>query len=123
MIQRVVERKPLNNVAGVFHVAMSADGRLGVAAQLRPKNLIPLAHVEHGWAFGNSLTFFGQDVGGGRILVRQKITQSDLAAMAGIARENVSRILKEWSRQSHVSRLAGYYCLENKAALEREAEL
>jgi CRP-like cAMP-binding protein len=66
---------------------------------------------------------FGQDVGGGRILVRQKITQSDLAAMAGIARENVSRILKEWTRQSHVSRLAGYYCLENKAALEREAEL
>jgi CRP/FNR family transcriptional regulator, cyclic AMP receptor protein len=66
---------------------------------------------------------FGHDVGGGRILVRQKITQSDLAAMAGIARENVSRILKEWTRQSHVSRLAGYYCLENKAALQREAEL
>jgi hypothetical protein len=43
--------------------------------------------------------------------------------MAGIARENVSRILKEWARKSHVSRLAGYYCLENKAALEREAEL
>ncbi len=43
---------------------MSADGRLGVAAQLRPKNLIPLAHVEHGWAFGDSLTLFGEDVGG-----------------------------------------------------------
>jgi CRP-like cAMP-binding protein len=66
---------------------------------------------------------FGHDVGGGRILVRQKLTQSDLAAMAGIARENVSRILKEWMRRSVVSRLAGYYCLENKAALEREAEL
>lgn len=62
--QRVVERKPLHNVAGVFHVALSADGRLGVAAQLRPKNLIPLAHVEHGWAFGDSLTLFGDDVGG-----------------------------------------------------------
>ena len=62
--QMVVERKPLHNVAGVFHVAISADGRLGVAAQLRPKNLIPLAHVEHGWAFGDSLTLFGQDVGG-----------------------------------------------------------
>src|ERR1039457_1559029 len=62
--QTVVERKPLHNVAGVFHVALSADGRLGVAAQLRPKNLIPLAHVEHGWAFGDSLTLFGQDVGG-----------------------------------------------------------
>jgi CRP-like cAMP-binding protein len=66
---------------------------------------------------------FGQDVGGGRILVRQKITQSDLAAMAGIARENVSRILKDWAGRSLVSRLAGYYCLENKSAVEREAEI
>ena len=61
---RVVERKPLHNVAGVFHIAISADGKLGVAAQLRPKNLIPLAHVEHGWVFGDSLTLFGEDVGG-----------------------------------------------------------
>ncbi len=61
--QTVVERKPLHNVAGVFHLAISADGKLGVAAQLRPKNLIPLAHVEHGWVFGDSLTLFGQDVG------------------------------------------------------------
>jgi len=62
--QTVVERKPLHNVAGVFHVALSADGKLGVVTQLRPKNLIPLAHVEHGWVFGNSLTLFGDDVGG-----------------------------------------------------------
>ncbi len=62
--QRVVERKMLHNVAGVFHTAMSADGKLGVAAQLRPKNLIPLAHVEHGWVFGDSLTLFGPNVGG-----------------------------------------------------------
>lgn len=62
--QIVVDRKALHNVAGVFHVTVSADGKLGVAAQLRPKNLIPLAHVEHGWAFGDSLTLFGSDVGG-----------------------------------------------------------
>ena len=61
--QMVVERKVLHNVAGVFHVALSSDGKLGVAAQLRPKNLVPLAHVEHGWVFGDSLTLFGQDVG------------------------------------------------------------
>jgi len=61
--QMVVDRKLLHNVAGVFHVAISVDGKLGVAAQLRPKNLIPLAHVEHGWAFGDSLTLFGPDVG------------------------------------------------------------
>ena len=34
-----------------------------IAAQLRPKNLIPLAHVEHGWVFGNSLSVFGAAVG------------------------------------------------------------
>jgi YVTN family beta-propeller protein len=61
--QIVVERKTLHNVAGVFHVAVSADGKLGVVAQLRPKNLIPLAHVEHGWVFGDSLTLFGDDIG------------------------------------------------------------
>ena len=66
---------------------------------------------------------FGNDVGAGRILVRQKVTQSDLAAMAGIARENVSRILNDWMRQKLLSRLAGYYCLENRAALEREAAM
>jgi YVTN family beta-propeller protein len=60
----VVERKQLHSVAGVFHVAIARDGKLGVAALLRPKNLIPLAHVEHGWAFGNSVTLFGEDVGG-----------------------------------------------------------
>ena len=65
---------------------------------------------------------FGRDLGQGRILIRQKVSQSDLAAMAGIARENVSRVLHDWSSRSVVSRLAGYYCLENVAALKRELE-
>jgi len=64
---------------------------------------------------------FGQDVGSGRILVRQKITQADLAAMTGIARENVSRIMNDWIRLKLVSRLSGYYCLEDRDAIEREA--
>jgi len=42
---------------------ISRDGRLGVAAELHPKNLVPLAHVEHGWAFVDTLTVFGADVG------------------------------------------------------------
>jgi CRP/FNR family cyclic AMP-dependent transcriptional regulator len=66
---------------------------------------------------------FGHDVGSGRIVIRQKIGQSDIAAMAGIARENVSRILNDWKRRKLISRLSGYYCLENKAQLEHEAEL
>ena len=61
--QDVVERKPLHNVAGVFHLASSNDGKLSVVAQLKPKNLVPLAHVEHGWAFVDTLTIFGEDTG------------------------------------------------------------
>ena len=62
--QTISARLPLHNIAGVFHLAFSPDGRLGIAAQLRPKNLIPLAHVAHGWAFGDSLAVFGEDIGG-----------------------------------------------------------
>ena len=59
----VVERIPLRNIAGVFHLAMSRDGRLGAVAEYHPKNLVPLAHLEHGGAFAYSLTLFGADVG------------------------------------------------------------
>src|SRR6266513_3935861 len=65
---------------------------------------------------------FGRDIDQGRILIRQKVSQSDLAAMAGIARENVSRVLNDWTGRSLVRRLAGYYCLENRAAIQRETE-
>jgi YVTN family beta-propeller protein len=58
--QRVADRIRLHSIGGVFHSATSADGKLTAIAHLRPKNLIPLAHVEHGWVFGNSLTVFGQ---------------------------------------------------------------
>jgi CRP-like cAMP-binding protein len=63
---------------------------------------------------------FGQEVAPGRIIIHQKIGQNDLAAMAGIARENVTRVLNDWQRHKIVSRLSGYYCLENKAQLEHQ---
>jgi CRP/FNR family transcriptional regulator, cyclic AMP receptor protein len=66
---------------------------------------------------------FGRDVGQGRIVISQKVSQSDLAAMAGIARENVSRVLNDWVKRSLLSRHSGYYCLEKAAALREEAEL
>jgi CRP-like cAMP-binding protein len=65
---------------------------------------------------------FGQDVGNGRIIIRQRVTQSDIAAMAGIVRESFSRVLHDWLSRSLVSRLAGYYCLENKSVLEHECD-
>ena len=66
---------------------------------------------------------FGESVGSGRIMIRQKFGQSDLAAMAGIARENVNRILADWKRRKLVSRISGYYCLESKSQLQREVDL
>ena len=59
----VVDRIQLHGIAGVFHLALSPDGRLGVAAEYHPKNLLPLAHVDHGGAFTYSLELFGADVG------------------------------------------------------------
>ncbi|MGA2672210.1 MAG: hypothetical protein ABSE99_03185 [Terracidiphilus sp.] len=59
----VADRMPLHAVAGVFHVAVSVDGRLGAVAEYHPKNLVPLAHLEHGGAFADTLTLFGADVG------------------------------------------------------------
>jgi CRP/FNR family transcriptional regulator len=66
---------------------------------------------------------FGEDVGSGRIIIRQKISQNDLAAMTGVVRESVSRILNDLQREKLVTRHSGYYCLENKARLERKAKL
>jgi CRP/FNR family transcriptional regulator, cyclic AMP receptor protein len=66
---------------------------------------------------------FGQEVEPGRIVIRQKIRQNDLAAMVGIARENVTRVLNDWQRHKVLSRLSGYYCIENQALLEHQAEL
>jgi len=59
----VTDRITLPYIAHGFHVAFSVDGRLGVAAGLHPKNLVPLAHLEHGGAFADTLTLFGPDAG------------------------------------------------------------
>jgi YVTN family beta-propeller protein len=59
----VVDRIPQHAIAGVFHMAFSDDGRLGAVAEYHPKNLVPLAHLEHGGYFTDTLTLFGADVG------------------------------------------------------------
>jgi len=58
----------------------------------------------------------------GHILFDHKISQADLAAMAGVARENVSRTMSEWRRRDLVTQAQQYYCINDIAALEREME-
>jgi CRP/FNR family cyclic AMP-dependent transcriptional regulator len=68
----------------------------------------------------NIAEYVGQDNGGGRIQLRLKIGQSDLAAMAGVARENVSRTMSEWRKRNIVSHSSSYYCINDRAALAQE---
>ncbi len=59
----VADRINLDRIAHSFRTAFSSDGRLGITATLHPKNLVPLAHMEHGAAFADTVTLFGADVG------------------------------------------------------------
>ena len=54
--------------------------------------------------------------------LRHKISQSDLAAMAGVARENVSRTMSEWRKRDIVTRSSDYYCINDRRALAQEME-
>jgi CRP-like cAMP-binding protein len=114
-------RRPFAEATGLaqpaLSVSMVADANMGVRHAAREALEVGSTKVDK----GTMVT--GHDAGGGRILIRQKINQSDLAAMAGIARENMSRIINDWKRQSVVSGLSGYYCLKNGETLEREAKL
>ncbi|MDA7949355.1 MAG: Crp/Fnr family transcriptional regulator [Hyphomicrobiaceae bacterium] len=60
---------------------------------------------------------FGEDLEGGRILIRHKCTQEDLARMTGSARENINRQIKGWVEEGYLSRISGYYCIENEDKL------
>jgi CRP/FNR family transcriptional regulator, cyclic AMP receptor protein len=62
----------------------------------------------------------GENAASGRIVIGHKISQADLAAMAGVARENVNRVLRQWKRQKIVTQLSSFYSLNDCAALERE---
>lgn len=66
---------------------------------------------------------FGKEVDRERILIHYKVSQADLANMSGMARENASRILNIWKRDGLISRISGYYCIEDKQALEAAAAL
>ena len=66
--------------------------------------------------------YVGEKDGDGRIQLRLKIGQGDLAAMAGIARENVSRTMSEWRKRDIVTRSSNYYCINDPKALAQDLE-
>lgn len=62
---------------------------------------------------------FGKPLDGDRLLINYKLSQGDIANMAGAARENVSRVLNDWKRAGTISRISGYYCIEDQGWLRR----
>jgi CRP/FNR family transcriptional regulator len=67
--------------------------------------------------------FVGKPSGPQCIVLDAKISNADLAAMAGVARENVSRVLSKWRRSNLV--LTGVphgYVLNDVATLKREMD-
>lgn len=60
---------------------------------------------------------------GGRILLSQKITQSDIAGMAGVARENASRAINGLLRGGVLGRVKGYYSIEKPERLRQLTEV
>src|SRR5258705_6909545 len=59
----------------------------------------------------------------GQIQLGHKISQGDLAAMAGVARENVSRTMSEWRKRAIVTRSSDYLCINDPKALAHEMEI
>jgi CRP/FNR family cyclic AMP-dependent transcriptional regulator len=62
----------------------------------------------------------GQPSSAGQIVFKERISRADLAAMAGVARENVSRVLSDWRRRKFVTGSGRGLCLKSITALERE---
>ena len=64
--------------------------------------------------------YIGRDAGYGRILLDQRISGKDLAAMAGVARENVSRVLSNLKKRGVIEQCSQSYVLKDVEALVRE---
>jgi CRP-like cAMP-binding protein len=64
----------------------------------------------------------GKDSAHGRIVLNQKVNQADIASLAGVARENVSRALSGWRKRRLITRTANQYCINDIAALQSEVE-
>jgi CRP/FNR family transcriptional regulator len=86
--------------------ALAAANFLNSEARLA-RAMLELAHL------------LGEHQGDGRILIQHPIRVYDLAAMAGIARENVSRILGGWERRGIVTRSSRLFYINEPEGLRR----
>jgi CRP-like cAMP-binding protein len=62
----------------------------------------------------------GKETSSGGVLIPRTIHQGDIAAIAGVARENTSRVLREWERKKLVTKSSGAYRIDDRAKLKGE---
>jgi CRP/FNR family transcriptional regulator, cyclic AMP receptor protein len=93
-----------------------ADEELAAATFLSVKARVARALLE-------LAGFVGKPSGPRCVVLDEKISHADLAAMAGVARENASRVLSEWRRRNLVlTGISHRYVLTDIAELEREID-
>src|SRR4051812_26123992 len=73
-------------------------------------------------AFLELAEHLGQKDSAGHVAIGHKINQKELAAIAGIARENVSRTLATWKRRKIIVLSSGYYRIMNMKAVKEEMD-
>src|SRR5215471_9102904 len=92
-----------------------ADEEVAAASFLSLKARIARALLQFANHLGEPIATLDQ------VIVRNKIRQEDLAALAGVARENVSRTLSEWRKRKLIVRRSPSVYVIHKSKVEREA--
>jgi CRP-like cAMP-binding protein len=65
----------------------------------------------------------GEPANGKSVRITERVSQLDISAMAGVARENASRAINQWLRSGVLSRDEGFYYIEDRAALAAEMDM
>ncbi len=74
-------------------------------------------------AFMSLATGLGEEEPSGRIVLQHRISQADIANLAGAARENASRAINDLRRMGVLGRAEGFYTIEKPEELLDMAEI
>jgi CRP/FNR family cyclic AMP-dependent transcriptional regulator len=104
-------------VASLVERLRQADKEVAAASFLSLKARVARALLQFAKHLGEPGTTPGQ------VVIRHRIRQDDVAALANVARESASRILSEWKKRKVIDHHASSLYVIYSERLEREARL